>query len=64
MNHRYKKILTPIRVGDVVIRTRMGMSKCNSQEQQGPENFPAEGTASLRMLPKTVRPSSPCPPPR
>ena len=44
MNHRYKKILTPIRVGDVVIRTRMGMSKCNSQEQQGPENFPAEGT--------------------
>ena len=44
MNHRYKKILTPIRVGDVVIRTRMGMSKCDSQEQQGPENFPAEGT--------------------
>lgn len=39
MNHRYKKILTPIRVGDVVIRTRMGMSKCNSQEQQGPENI-------------------------
>ena len=44
MNHRYKKLLTPIRVGDVVIRTRMGMSKCNSQEQQGPENYPAEGT--------------------
>lgn len=44
MNHKYKNILTPIRVGDVVIRTRMGMSKCNSQEQQGPENYPAEGT--------------------
>lgn len=44
MDHRYKKLLTPIRVGDVVIRTRMGMSKCNSQEQQGPENYPAEGT--------------------
>ena len=44
MNHRYKKMLTPIRVRNIVIRTRMGMSKCNSQEQQGPENFPAEGT--------------------
>ena len=44
MNHKYKNMLTPIRVGDVVIRTRMGMSKCNSQEQQGPENYPAEGT--------------------
>ncbi len=44
MNHRYKNLLTPIRVGNVVIRTRMGMSKCNSQEQQGPENYPAEGT--------------------
>ena len=37
MNHRYQHILTPIRVGNIVIRTRMGMSKCNSQEQQGPE---------------------------
>lgn len=44
MQHRYKNLLTPIRVGDIVIRTRMGMSKCNSQEQQGPENYPAEGT--------------------
>ena len=44
MNHRYSKILTPIRVRNIVIRTRFGMSKCNSQEQQGPENFPAEGT--------------------
>ena len=44
MNHKYKNLLTPIRVGDIVIRTRMGMSKCNSQEQQGPENYPAEGT--------------------
>ena len=44
MNHRYQHILTPIRVGNIVIRTRMGMSKCNSQEQQGPENYPAEGT--------------------
>lgn len=44
MDHRYQKLLTPIRVGDVVIRTRMGMSKCNSQEQQGPESYPAEGT--------------------
>lgn len=44
MKHRYKKLLTPIRVRNIVIRTRMGMSKCNSQEQQGPENFPAEGT--------------------
>lgn len=44
MNHKYKNLLTPIRVRNIVIRTRMGMSKCNSQEQQGPENFPAEGT--------------------
>lgn len=44
MNHKYKMMLTPIRVGDIVIRTRMGMSKCNSQEHQGPENYPAEGT--------------------
>ena len=44
MDHKYKNMLTPIRVRDIVIRTRMGMSKCNSQEQQGPENYPAEGT--------------------
>ena len=44
MDHKYKNILTPIRCGDIIIRTRMGMSKCNSQEQQGPENYPAEGT--------------------
>ena len=44
MNHKYKMMLTPIRVGNIVIRTRMGMSKCNSQEHQGPENYPAEGT--------------------
>ena len=44
MNHKYKALLTPLRIGDVIVRTRMGMSKCNSQEQQGPENYPAEGT--------------------
>ena len=46
MNHRYQHILTPIRVGNIVIRTRMGMSKCNSQEQQGPEALPAWAAAT------------------
>ena len=42
MDHRYSHILTPIQVGNVVIKNRIFATKCISQELQGPENFPAE----------------------
>ena len=44
MNHRYSHILTPVRVGNVVLRNRLFATKCISQELQGPENFPAESS--------------------
>ena len=46
MNHRYSHILTPVRVGNVVLRNRIFATKCISQELQGPENFPAESNIS------------------
>ena len=44
MNHRYSHILSPVRVGNVVIKNRIFATKCISQELQGPENFPAESS--------------------
>lgn len=44
MNHRYSHILSPVRIGNVVLKNRIFATKCISQELQGPENFPAEST--------------------
>lgn len=44
MNHRYSHILSPVKVGNVVIKNRIFATKCISQELQGPENFPAESS--------------------
>ena len=46
MNHRYSHILSPVRVGNVILRNRIFATKCISQELQGPENFPAESNIS------------------
>lgn len=44
MEHRYSHILSPVKVGNVVLRNRIFATKCISQELQGPENFPAESS--------------------
>lgn len=44
MEHRFSGILTPLRIGDVVLKNRLLMTKAISQELQGPESFPAEAT--------------------
>lgn len=44
MNHRYSHILSPVRIGNVVLRNRIFATKCISQELQRPEKFPAEST--------------------
>ena len=44
MQHKYAHLLTPLKIGNVVIKNRMMMTKALSQALQGPENFPAEGT--------------------
>ena len=44
MEHRYSHILSPVRIGNVVLRNRIFATKCISQELQGPENFPAESS--------------------
>ena len=44
MEHRYSHILEPVRIGNVVLKNHLMATKCISQELQGPENFPAEGT--------------------
>ena len=42
LNHRYSHILSPVKIGNVVLKNRIFATKCISQELQGPENFPAE----------------------
>ena len=44
MKHRYSHILEPIKIGNVILKNHLLATKCISQELQGPENFPAEGT--------------------
>jgi len=44
MDHKYSHILTPLRIHDVVLKSRLMTTKCVSQELQGPEGFPAEAT--------------------
>lgn len=42
--HRYAHILSPIQIGNVILKDRICTGRCNSQELQGPENFPSEST--------------------
>lgn len=44
MEHRYKHILQPLRIRNRVLKNRLLATKMTSQQLQGPENFPAEGT--------------------
>ena len=44
MNHRYKHILTPLRVGNAVLKNRLLATKSVSRQLQGPEKYPAEAT--------------------
>ena len=44
MEHRYKHILTPLRVGGRVLKNRLLQTKSVSRQLQGPEKYPAEAT--------------------
>ena len=44
MNHPYSHILQPLRIGNVILKNRLMLTKAISQELQGPETFPAEST--------------------
>ncbi len=44
MNHRYQHILQPLQIGNKILKNRLLSTKCASQQLQGPEAFPAEGT--------------------
>jgi len=43
-NHRYQALLSPIRIGNIILKDRICTGRCNSQELQGPETFPSEST--------------------
>lgn len=44
MEHRYKHILTPLRVGNAVLKNRLLGTKSVSRQLQGSEKYPAEAT--------------------
>lgn len=44
MKHPYSHVISPLKIGNVVIKNRLMMTKAISQELQGPESFPAEST--------------------
>lgn len=44
MEHRYEHILTPLRVGNAVLKNRLLATKSVSRQLQGPEKYPAEAT--------------------
>lgn len=44
MNHRYAHILQPLQIKNSILKNRLLSTKCASQQLQGPENYPAEGT--------------------
>ena len=48
MDHKYSHILSPLRINNVVLKSRLMTTKCVSKELQGPEGFPAE--ASIRFV--------------
>ena len=53
MEHKYSHILQPIRIGNIVLKNHLLATKCISQELQGPENYPAQGT--LRFVEDLAR---------
>lgn len=44
MEHRYQHILTPLKVGNTVLKNRLLGTKSASRQLQGPEKYPAEAT--------------------
>lgn len=44
MKHRYQHILTPLKVGNRVLKNRLLGTKSVSRQLQGPEKYPAEAT--------------------
>ena len=42
MNHKYAHILTPLKIGNVIIKNRLMMTKAIPGNLQGPGNYPAE----------------------
>ncbi|MCR5784497.1 MAG: FAD-dependent oxidoreductase [Eubacterium sp.] len=47
MRHKYSNILNPIKIRNIVLKNHLLATKCISQELQGPEDFPAEGTIAF-----------------
>ena len=47
MNHRYSHILSPVRVGGLVLKNRLINSKCIAEGLQGPATWPTEETINF-----------------
>lgn len=47
MNHRYSHILSPVRVGNLVLKNRLINSKCIPEGIQGPAGWPTEQTINF-----------------
>jgi len=46
MSNKYKHLLSPIKIGNIVLKNRMLYSNGSLHFMQGPENFPTEATLS------------------
>ena len=53
MTHPYAHILAPLEIKGHILKNRLLSTKCASQQLQGPENYPAEGT--LRFYEELAR---------
>lgn len=51
MNHRYAHILSPIKVGNLVLKNRLINSKCIPEGIQGPQTWPTEQTINFAAVP-------------
>lgn len=47
MNHRYAHILSPVKVGNLVLKNRLINSKCIPEGIQGPQTWPTEQTINF-----------------
>ena len=47
MNNRYRNLLSPLKIGNVVLKNRMLFSMALPHMLQGPENFPSEAIKSF-----------------
>ena len=47
MNHRYSHLLSPIKIGNTILKNRLIATKVISQQLQGPEIYPAEATVKF-----------------